>query len=233
MNTPRWKQYEINSCKFLNSNYSNLGFTFSNTGLSNSNSPDITILKNNSEIANIECKLSPSQAGQFVINNDGQKFKLSPKKFYPSNDYTDRIIGFINKHYSKYKNPSTKGINLCGCDELLYDWVINHYKNNKKSNFIISSSNIDNYNFIPVDNIREYFDISATVRNKKSGSRNISKKLYNEYKKRIISIMKNKGYSNVKINENNKKYILKLDKESTLSNDDIKFKLDKNEVYLS
>lgn len=234
MATPKWKQYEINSCDFLNSNYSDLGFTFSNTGFSNSNESDITICKNNIKVGNIESKLSPSQAGQFVICEHGQGFEFSSKNVYPLNNYTTRIIEFINKNYYKYNKPSTKGVNLdCG-DELLYNWVINHYKNNKKSNFIISSSNLDGYHIIiPVEDIPKYFNISATVRNKKSGSRHLPKKLYDVCNKLVYETMNNRGYSVSKIYSADKKYILKLNKESTLSNHDLKFYLGQHELYLS
>ena len=234
MTTPKWKQYEINSRNFLNYNYSNLGFIFSNTGFSNSKEPDITISKNNIKVGNIESKLSPSQAGQFVICECGQGFEFSSKNVYPLNNYTVKIIEFINKNYYKYNKPSTKGINLdCG-DELLYNWVINHYKNNKKNDYIISSSNLDSYNIIiPVEDIPKYFNISATVRNKKSGSRNIPKKLYDTCNEILSENMNKKGYSISNIYSLDKKYILSLNKESTLSSDDLKFYLGQHELYLS
>lgn len=234
MATPKWKQYEIKSCDFLNSNYSDLGFTFFNTGFSNSNESDVTISKNNIIVGNIESKLSPSQAGQFVICEYGQGFGFSSKNVYPLNNYTTKIIEFINKNYYIYNKPSTKGVNLdCG-DELLYNWVINHYKNNKKSDFIISSSNLDGYNIIiPVEDIPKHFNISATVRNKKSGSRHLPKKLYDECNEIVSETMDKKGYSVSKIYSSDKKYILKLNEESTLSNNDLKFYLGEHELYLS
>lgn len=234
MATPKWKEYEINSCKFLNSTYSNLGFTFSNTGFSNSKESDVSILKNNIKIGNIEAKLSPSQAGQFVICECGQGFEFSSKNVYPINHYTRKIIKFINNNYYKYKEPSTKGINLdCG-DDLLYNWVINHYKNNKSSDFLISSTNINSYNIIiPVEEIPKYFNISATVRNKKSGSRHLPKKLYDSCRDILFENMNKKGYSISNIYSNNKKYIVKLNNEANLSNNDLKFYLNENELYLS
>lgn len=234
MATPKWKEYEINSCNFLNSTYSNLGFTFYNTGFSNSKESDVSILKNNIKIGNIESKLSPSQAGQFVICECGQGFEFSSKNVYPINDYTRKIIEFINNNYYKYKEPSTKGINLDCEDDLLYNWVINHYKNNKSSDFIISSTNVNSYHIIiPVEDIPKYFNISATVRNKKSGSRHLPKKLYDSCRDILSENMNKKGYSVSNIYSANKKYILKLNKEANLSNDDLKFYLDENELFLS
>lgn len=234
MATPKWKQYEINSCNFLNSTYSKLGFKFSNTGFSNSKESDVSIIKNNIKIGSIEAKLSPSQAGQFVICEFGQGFEFSTKNFYPTNEYTRKIIEFINNNYYKYKDLSTKGISLDCEDDLLYNWVINHYKNNKKSDFIISSNNVNGYNIIiPVEDIPQYFNISATVRNKKSGSRHLPKKLYDTCRDVLSENMDKKGYSVSNIYPDNKKYILKLNKGSNLSNDDLKFYLDENELFLS
>lgn len=183
----KWKEFEKNATNLLNKNVDE--YTFINEGNSDSTAPDIKVFKNKNRISNIEAKYSPSQAGQIVVIDEKGKFKFSDKSKEKETSAGTKIINKINSNYSKYKDVQQTGINIDIDEKILFSHIKEKYKE-KDISFIIASKESENLNstntcLIKIDEIENYFNITATVRRKKSGTSHVPKKEYDEVKKAI------------------------------------------------
>jgi hypothetical protein len=169
----KWEIFENNAAEYISKvcKESNLGVTVTQGGGANSNEADIIIKKDGSVVFTIESKLSPSQGGQFVIVNSGSFYTFSTgNKLDCSYQSAQDIISYLNTNYSKFNNVVQSAINIECLSGTLISWVINHYKA-KESKFVITSTKPDgNMILIPIDSLGIYFDITACLRRKKSGS---------------------------------------------------------------
>ncbi|EOD00408.1 hypothetical protein [Caldisalinibacter kiritimatiensis] len=172
----RWRDFEIESVRYLNQKYGREDVCFKDVGGSNSNAPDINVILNSDHVFNMECKLSPSQAGQFVVLIEQDKFIYSPRNIYPENIYSKQIIEYLNENFSSFENVGQSSLDI-QCDTyVLSKWVENHYLQ-KDSRFIITSNVTKGFKaIIQTEEINRYFQVSACLRRKKSGSRNLPKK---------------------------------------------------------
>lgn len=175
-----WQKYEfqvVEALKIEFASFANINVV--GTGGSDSTNPDVKIYHENAEVLNLELKLSPAQAGQFVIIKQNSFYTKSTQNKF-DNFYSDSILNYINNNFEFYESVNQNGINL-ECDkELLYNWVKEHYKN-KKSKFLITSNKVDSFLYlIDIENLDLHFSVSAVVRRKKSGSRALPKKYHNE-----------------------------------------------------
>jgi|688.fasta_scaffold352087_2 hypothetical protein len=165
-----WQKLEIEISNYLRNLLGN-NYLVENTGGSDSFKPDI-IVSNKSEKSKvfIEVKSNIAQCGQFVVLDENKTFLFSNEnKTLQSN--ANNIITFMNKHYSTFSQSSTSGIELNLKKEIFYQWVKNYFIQ-KKVNFIATMIGSKVVFFKP-ENIDEYYDISATYRVKKSGSRDL------------------------------------------------------------
>lgn len=168
-----WEMFENEACTFLNSCYKNTPLAFRAWGGSDSTASDIEVYKYNNYIFSIEAKLSPCQSGQFVVINDGDSYSYSNRNKYAGNIHTRQIIRYINDNFDYYQNIEQFGVDIDCPDDILFNWIINHYRS-KNSRFIITSDMLDGYmSVIPIEAIGNYFEVSAVLRRKKSGSRNV------------------------------------------------------------
>lgn len=175
MNTiSTWKQFEISAQKYLKKNYGYYA-DFERLGGEDSTLPDI-LVSTKQEKFYIEAKSSEAQSGQFVIFPDFENciFNFSEKNKTEENELTKIIVDYMNNNWSKYKDVSTKGLNLDIKDSIFANWITNYYKSKKVKYFISGSE--DNFIIIPIDDFSKSFEVTATYRKKRSGTNPLSKK---------------------------------------------------------
>jgi hypothetical protein len=214
MTTKKWKLFEEKSKEYLNKELKDKSITVVLEGGSNSRMPDLVLFdKFQKKIFSIEAKLSPSQGGQIVIINDGNKFNESEKS-KNFNEYSQQIIEIINSKFLFFVSKESKNYELTQQEfNMLTCWVKRHYFN-KDCKYIITSTKLDSfYAIIPLAEIDKYFEIKAVIRQKKSGTTDIPLKDKENVKNEIIS---HYGPNSKFFNEG-KKLILEINDEKVFS----------------
>ena len=233
-----WKDFEKEACKFLKEKIKDKKINIDCFGGSDSTAKDIKISKKNKYLATIEVKERKAQIGQLVIEfiPKNSIYKLSKK----SKDYevklkiSNKILNFINKSPSYYQNISQSTQLKCDKD-LSYDYI---EKFNKLRNYdYFLSKNFENHiKIINVKNFKRYFDVSAVLRPKPSGSRHIPKKdyeivkifIYEKFKLKVLQ-EKNKYY--IKFLNDDKKNIQKIkDRYFFIKNDKYFLSMDEDDT---
>ncbi len=170
----KWLDFELECTDYLNKKFGEYA-TFEHLGGSDSTITDIKVSTKNGDIFYIDAKHSPAQSGQFVLfpNFEENKFKYSSKNITAINEFSQKIIDIMNKDFNSFSKASTAGNSLVfeGCENIFSNWIINTYKN-KNVRYIITN----NFILLPIDQLNDYFDITAKYRVKKSGSSSVSKK---------------------------------------------------------
>lgn len=151
--------------------------------------------KENALLFNIEAKYSPSQAGQIVIIDKNGYFEFSSKSKNPKVTSTDILINHINANYDTYSHVNKSSISIDINSNILYHFIEEQYQI-KSNQWIISSSNKSNLTndtvcLIPTNELRNNFDVSASLRRKKSGTSEVPKNSREEAKIIIRSICNN------------------------------------------
>ena len=165
-----WEEFEKNCVKYLNEKFNEYA-AFEHKGGADSTVPDILVKTKNGNCFYIDAKHSPAQCGQFVLLPDinTRQFVYSSSKS-DINIYSRSIMEYMNKDFDSFREAGTKGknIDMENGSDIFAKWIIQTYKE-KNVEFFISN----NYTIIPIDNIADYFDISAKYRIKRSGSDNV------------------------------------------------------------
>lgn len=186
--TANWENFEWACTEYLNIRFGYYA-EFIHQGGSDSTVPDILAISKNGTEFYLEAKLSPAQCGQFVLlpETTTKTFKYSNRNKSNINKYSAAIIEHMNKHFEKYKEAGTKGenINMINETEIFAGWVMQTYRD-KGVKFIITND----YTIFPLENFRNYFNVTATYRIKRSGSRDVGKKLM----KNVASFIKTCDY---------------------------------------
>lgn len=208
-----WEVFEQHATKCLNSKFKKYGLSFKPTGGKDSNTSDILVqISSNDNLFSIEAKLSPAQCGQFVINENGDSFELTNKSRL-SNNYTKTIIDHINENLKEYTKNNPKYFDLNCNQKLLYQWIHEHYKN-KNSLFFVTSTLTSGYiSIISLDSLQKFFNFSARLRVKKSGTRNISKKSSKSILAELDKHLNKLGITKFKYITNGNKTIVRIDGE--------------------
>lgn len=210
-----WKIFEEKSKDYLNTE---LKFSLINVKLgggSNSIIPDLILHdKDDNKLFSIEAKLSPSQAGQIVIQKSNNRISLSEKS-KSANKYSEIIINKLNSDLILTESKLSNYQELDMLDNnLLSDWIKEHYSN-KGSKFIITSSKLESYYaIIPINEIDIFFEIKAIMRHKRSGTVDVPNKEKSIVTKEII---KNLGKT-AKFEILGKKLILNISDKKIKSN---------------
>ena len=207
-----FSEFEICCANYLKSKYSHTGCTFEVNGGTDSTAPDIIVKKGGKLVCSIEVKEPNAQCGQFVAFADEgtRKFIYSelnhPKE--PSKQSL-AILDAMAADFDKHKTPSAKELGLN--KQLYYDRIIDYYENYKQSQFFMTREEVESGDFIvfPTSHFKDYFDVNACYRKKKSGSHNpnkrelaalptlLTKKIVNGY-----SVQQDGKYTNVLMNGN-------------------------------
>ena len=168
-------EFELSCASYLSERYAHYDCHFLVSGGFDSSSPDIVVSKNGKHLCNIEVKEPNAQCSQFVAFPDQatRSFIYSPMN-HPSmaSDSSAAILQEMAKDFDRYKKPSSKELGLD--KELYYNRIIDYYTEYKDSQFFITRESIEYGEFIifPTNALRDYFNVSACYRQKKSGSHN-------------------------------------------------------------
>lgn len=178
---PNWQVFEDNCVKFLEDNTKSNNIKYIQTGKSNSRESDIKVYKNSKFLFSIESKYIPAQCGQFVLEKND--FLELSKQNFTINKYSQPIVDTIND----LDLDLELNLNRIDIDnELMFDWIKEHYSN-KNVKYFISSNQIDkNFNLIELEEIDKFFDVYCVLRKKKSGSRDVS----NKKREEMVQVLK-------------------------------------------
>lgn len=170
----KWKQFELAAVNFLQRNYGQYA-SFVQQGGEDSTIPDILVSTNRKQFY-IETKSATAQSGQFVVlpNYETNQFVFSKNNKTEENEMTRFIIDYMNQNWETYKNINTTGENIDMSDIIFTNWITNYYKSKDVKYFISGSEN--QFVLVPVDDFSTSFDVTATYRIKKSGTRKLPKK---------------------------------------------------------
>lgn len=180
-----WKSFEDACAKYLNKNFKKYS-KFKTEGGSDSGAPDISVIKGQRNIFNIEAKMCPAQSGQFVLIPDleGKCFHYSQRNKFAINRYSKIILNYINNDFEKFNEAGTSGekIEFPNCEKVFSSWIIDHYMNEKKSPLVITN----NFLIFPTKSLSLFFDVSAIFRIKKSGSSKVGVKSIPDIERYLI-----------------------------------------------
>lgn len=167
---PNWEQLELTCSKWLCQTYGNY---FQHQGASDSTVSDILYSKGNKEFY-IEVKSPLAQSGQFVVTPDvaNKKFLYSKKNKKPLTSLSLKILSEMEKDFNSFASAGTKGKPIKLSQSLMADWITTAYKKKDVKFFITKKESVDPI-LIPIDKFADYFDIAATYRIKRSGSRSV------------------------------------------------------------
>lgn len=168
-----WEQFEIDCTNFLNNNFGQYAH-FIHEGGSDSTVPDILVQADNGARFYIEAKHSPAQCGQFVLlpNIKSMEFEYSAQNANRINHYAKLIMQYMNSDFDAFREAGTSGrqINMTNSTTVFPGWIKEAYRD-KGVKFFISND----YQIVPLDEIEDFFDFSATYRIKRSGSSAVGK----------------------------------------------------------
>jgi len=190
----KWKEFEASATNFLNDYFSE--FTFENLGESDSTAPDIKVYtKEGKLLTQIEAKYSPSQAGQIVVLIKNNQFEFSTKSKNPKVASTAILIDHLNKNYETYSDVAQSAIPIQIDDSVLFSFIIEQYRL-KGNDWIIASSQslslcANNLCLIPLSELPQYFEISASLRRKRSGTSSLAKSMREKAEEIISKLFNN------------------------------------------
>lgn len=185
-----WEVLEIKCGEHLHNTYGSNDLQFKVAGGSNSNTNDIQVIKDKKCILAIECKSPNAQSGQFVLFVDeaNKKFIYSPKNKTPYDDAVKLVLSEMDSKFDECCVSSAKDLPIA--NEVIVNWVKNHYINTKHSKYGITESN-NGFIIFPISKMDEYFDFTAQYRVKKSGSSRPSRRNEDE----LNMLLNNMGIS--------------------------------------
>lgn len=224
-----WENFEWACTEYLNIRFGYYA-KFIHQGGADSTVPDILATTKKGNSFYIEAKLSPAQCGQFVLLPDikTKTFRYSDRNKSDINKYSSAIIAYMNKHFDKYREAGTKGesINMLNATEIFASWVMQTYRD-KGVKFIITN----NYTIFPLEKFNEYFTVTATYRVKRSGSKDVGKRLMHD----VAEFLRTSSYNIISFQkDNNKLYVasaLKLDNKRFMLGDYEYMLAKRNELY--
>lgn len=177
-----WEMFEIQCTDYLNNKFGAYA-KFSHQGGADSTVPDILVQTNFGNSFYIDAKHSPAQCGQFVLlpNLEKRAFEYSRSNANHINRYAKMIMNYMDNDFDTFREAGTVGkdIDMPDGSDIFANWIIQVYKD-KGVKFFITN----NYTILPVESFREYFDVTAKYRIKRSGSGNVGKsrlKLVKDY----------------------------------------------------
>ena len=168
-----WEEFEIQCTNHLNDRFGAYA-KFFHQGGADSTVPDIFVKTNSGNSFYIDAKHSPAQCGQFVLlpNLETGTFEYSHLNVNRINRYSELIMDYMNNDFDAFREAGTAGkdIDMPNGSDIFADWIIQAYKD-KGAEFFITN----NYTILPIERFREYFDVTAKYRIKRSGSGNVGK----------------------------------------------------------
>lgn len=225
-----WEKFEIESCHYLNKVYSSLPVSFHQEGGKNSVTSDIKAYKGEEHLFSIEAKYSPSQSGQFVLVEDNGIYSLSKESKFENNEYTQAIIDYLNENKESFTPKGQRAININFDQNVFAQWITEHYKR-KDSYFVITSAKLNDYKAIlPIEEIKNYFDVSAVIRRKRSGTAHVAQYRIESCIKELDKYIGKFGLEISEITTQSQKTLVKFNKDVDLKKSERYFG---NDLFLS
>lgn len=170
------EKFELDCYEYLKERYGERGCEFLRFGGSDSTRSDIAVIKNGEISFYIEAKDKESQSGQFVLLPDEKRkiFVFSSRNRSKPNGLTDAVISYMNKDFQRFNDSGTAGENLDMDANIFSDWIVKYYED-KHVRYVISRN--EDYVIFPIRRFKQYFQITASYRIKKSGSRSPAQKM--------------------------------------------------------
>ncbi len=214
----KWEDFESEMTGYLQQMLKDYDVLVKQYGSADSTIPDIEItINSNSKKFYVETKMPASQTSQFVVEIKNNKFVYGSKNKFKSNQYSDEIINILNDNYNLYSKVAQAGMVVPVPETIAFSWIASNMKN-KNVEFIISVDNDGNKKVFSLDQFNKFFNIKTIFRRKKSGSQDLPKTYYDDFKKHLDLRFSKYKYS---LNTNGKKLYL-----------DLPLDLNKNECYI-
>ncbi|MCU5068334.1 PDDEXK family nuclease [Bacillus pacificus] len=215
-----WELFEVESCNYLNTLYGGSSITFQVDGGKNSSSSDIKVFNRDKYLFSIEAKYSPSQSGQFVLVENDNLYSLSPVSKFENNEYTQAIIDYLNENKGYYSPKGQKAIEISIDKKVLAQWITEHYQR-KDSHFVITSTKLYDYKaLLPINVIKDFFEVSAVVRRKKSGTADVAQYKIETSINELKEYLKQHSLAVTEVVPQGKKTLIKLNRKVDLKKSD-------------
>lgn len=203
----KWEDFENEMVEYLKQMLQNYDVIVKQYGNTDSTISDIEIKINSSNKKFfIETKMPASQTLQFVVEIINNKFVYGSKNKFKANQYSNKIINILNNNYDLYSKVGQTGIIVPVPSTIAFNWIISNMKN-KNVKFIISIDNNGNKKVFSLDKFNDFFNIKTIFRRKKSGSQDLPKIYYDDFKEHLKSKFSKYKYS---LSTDNKKLYLNL-----------------------
>lgn len=214
----KWEDFESEMTGYLQQMLKDYDVLVKQYGSADSTIPDIEItINSNSKKFYVETKMPASQTSQFVVEIKDGKFVYGSKNKFKANQYSDEIINILNDNFKLYSKVAQTGMVVPVPETIAFSWIASNMKN-KNVEFIISVDNDGNKKVFSLDQFNKFFNIKTIFRRKKSGSQDLPKTYYDDFKKHLDLRFSKYDYS---LNTNGKKLYLNLPLD-----------LNKNECYI-
>ena len=170
----QWLDFEEKSTQYLNNNFGDWA-SFRHLGSSDATVPDISVKTKTGKNFYMDAKLTPAHCGQFVLLPNVAKrcFEFSKLNKTELTPQVEAIIKHMNADFDAYKEAGTAGkvIDLKDGGKTFSEWIIATYSK-KGTEFFITNE----YVILPLYDFEKHFEVSATYRIKRSGSRSVGKR---------------------------------------------------------
>ena len=179
----KWEDFENEVTEYLQLMSKDYNVLVEQHGNADSTIPDIEItIPSNNKNFYVEIKMPASQTSQFVVEIKNGKFVYGSKNKFETNQYSNEIIDILNDNYNLYSKVAQTGMVVPVPETIAFNWIASNMKN-KKVEFIITEDKYKNKKVFLPNQIHEIFNIQTIFRRKKSGSQDLPKKDYEDFKK--------------------------------------------------
>ena len=181
----KWEDFESEMTGYLQQMLKDYDVLIKQYGSADSTIPDIEItINSNSKKFYVETKMPASQTSQFVVEIKDDKFVYGSKNKFKANQYSDEIINILNDNFKLYSKVAQTGMVVPVPETIAFSWIASNMKN-KNVEFIISVDNDGNKKVFSLDQFNKFFNIKTIFRRKKSGSQDLPKTHYDDFKKNL------------------------------------------------
>ena len=153
----------------------------------NSIESDIQIFAGDGSSFFIETKMPKSQTSQFVLNVRDTEIFFSENNFSKKNWYSLKILRFLNNKFGDIGKIQCSGPQVLDIPKKVSFGYIKRNFREKGIEFVISRDKNDNFVVIPTERLDKFFDVKCVLRRKKSGSRKLPDKYFEDFEKSVMS----------------------------------------------
>ena len=182
----KWENFENEMTGYLQHMLKDYDVLVKQYGNADSTIPDIEItINSNNKKFYVETKMPASQTSQFVVEIKNDKFVYGNKNKFKANQYSDEIINILNDNFKLYSKVAQSGMIVPVPESIAFSWIVSNMKN-KNVEFVISVDNSGNKKIFSLDQFNNFFNIKTIFRRKKSGSQDLPKIYYDDFKKNLL-----------------------------------------------